>query len=157
MSIRRLRKRVPSTKFVSVASLVKHQLNFHKASKDGSAKCDALITHDEAHFVIGVVFDISESEKLDLDRHEGLGKGYNEKNVTVVSIEGKSLEVFTYYATDIDPRLKPYHWYKEHVIRGAEEYELPQDYIQIIAATESIDDSDRSRQDVEMAIYRSNL
>ena len=154
MSTKRLRKRIPTAKFVVVSYLANHQINFHKAGKDGSAKCNALKTNDDTHFVIGVVFEISASEKIDLDRYEGLAYGYDEKIVTVVSTEGKSIEAVTYYATDIDPALKPYHWYKEHVIRGAEEHKLPQDYIQIVSDIESIDDSDLFRHDVEMEIYR---
>ena len=125
MSIKRLRRRTPSAEFVTVSFLANHQLSFHKAGKDGSAKCDALKTNNDEDFVIGVVFNISESEKCDLDRYEGLGNGYDEKIVTLLSSEGHSMEAVTYYATNIDSGLKPYHWYKEHVIRGAKENKLP--------------------------------
>ena len=112
MSINRLRERVSSAKFLAVAILSEHELKFHKISKkDGSGKCDALETKNPDHSVLGVVFDIAESEKLVLDQKEGLGHGYEEKFVTVTSPEGESINVTTYYATNIDSNLKPYHWY----------------------------------------------
>ncbi|PUB91560.1 MAG: hypothetical protein DBP01_01735, partial [gamma proteobacterium symbiont of Ctena orbiculata] len=36
---------------------------------------------------------------------------------------------YTYYATFIDRTLKPYQWYKHHVLTGALEYGLPAPYI----------------------------
>ncbi len=91
MSIKRLSGRVPSAKFVAVAELFRHKLKFHKVSKkDGSGKCDAFETGNQRNTVIGVVFDIAESEKPALDQKEGLHYGYEEKAVVVTSAEGES-------------------------------------------------------------------
>jgi hypothetical protein len=60
--------------------LPKHRLRFHKVSNDGSGKCDAQATEDSNDYVIGVLFE-SDNEKPALDRKEGLGIGYNEKEV----------------------------------------------------------------------------
>jgi len=62
MSIKRLRERVPSARFVSIATLHAHELRFHKKSVDGSGKCDAYATQNNEHAVIGVVCEIKESE-----------------------------------------------------------------------------------------------
>jgi hypothetical protein len=43
--------------------------------------------------------------------------------------------------------LKPYHWYKDFVVSGARENNLPRDYIKLLEREESIDDSDKSRVD----------
>ncbi len=154
MSIKRLSDRVPSAKFVTVATLSEHKLKFHKISKkDGSAKCDASETGNTKDKIIGVVFDISESEKPDLDRKEGLNYGYNEKMVEVDSIEGEKMIATTYYATNIDSSLKPYHWYKEHVLRGAKENNLPKQYIETISKIKSVKDPDSKRHEQEMAMY----
>ena len=59
-----------------------------------------------------------------------------------------------YYATDIDPSLRPYHWYKRHVLIGARENNLPAEYIEHIEAIEAIDDPDKQRCSREIAIYR---
>jgi len=154
MSIRRLRARVPSATFVAVATLATHKLEFHKAGNDGSGKCDATATGSAHDTVIGVVFDISRSEKPLLDRKEGLGYGYEEKIVALTSTEGTTMEAATYYATHIDSTLKPYHWYKKHVMTGARENGLPEPYIRTISSIDSIADPKLKRHKAELAIYR---
>jgi len=155
MSIKRLLDRVPSAKKVDIGIIEKHQLKFHKVSKkDGSAKCDARETGNPEHLLYGVVFHISEEEKPALDKKEGLGYGYEQKDVQIILKNGPALEAFTYYATNIDPDLKPLDWYKEHVIRGARENELPIEYIRTIEAVDFVEDSDVERHDEELSIYR---
>ncbi len=153
MSRRRLSERVPSTQFVSIATLANHELRFHKSGMDGSAKCDAFETNRLENTVHGVIFEIAASEKYRLDRKEGLGYGYGEKNVTVLSPDDEPLHAITYYATHIDSSLKPFHWYKEHVLRGARENGLPEHYIEAIAGIESVADPEIGRHQAEMAIY----
>lgn len=154
MSQRRLQARVPSARFVAVAELPAHRLRFHKSARDGSAKCDAEETGKPEDRVIGVVFEIDDDEKPDLDRHEALGRGYDEKQVELTTGEG-ALGAWMYYATRINKSLKPFHWYKNHVLIGARENGLPADYIAQIEAVESIDDPKRKRHDRELAIYRT--
>jgi len=153
MSSRRLRDRVPSADFMIVATLHGHKLRCHKVSRDGSGKCDAYDTGDSNHCVIGVVFDISASEKPLLDLKEGLGSGYEEKIVYLVAADGAVIEATTYYATSIDSLLKPYCWYKHHVLIGAAEHGLPQDYIEVFAQVESVADPESERHAKEMALY----
>ncbi len=154
MSIRRLCQRVPSARLVSVARLENHELRFHKKGfRDGSGKCDAYATGNTEHTVIGVVFDISIEEKNDLDRVEGLGAGYEAKTVQVASSTGEAILATTYYATHIDFTLQPFHWYKEHVMRGVREHSLPESYAQTISGVESIVDPDSHRHAIEMAMY----
>ncbi len=155
MSIRRLIDRVPSAKKVDVGELEKHELKFHKISKkDGSAKCDAYETGNPEHKLYGVVFRISESEKPELDKEEGLGYGYEQKDVKILLNDGTTIEAFTYYATNINAELKPLDWYKEHVLRGARENELPLEHIRSIENIEHIEDTDIERRDSELSIYR---
>ncbi|MBW9268288.1 MAG: gamma-glutamylcyclotransferase [Candidatus Thiodiazotropha sp. (ex. Lucinisca nassula)] len=157
MSSRRLRERVPSAQLRFTATLEAHQLCFHKRSRDGSAKCDALETHNPQHRVIGVVFEIAQTEKTKLDWHEGLGNGYEEKQVTLLTGSADSLTAFTYYATHIDSLSKPYSWYKHHVLRGAREHQLPATYLDRIERIEAIIDPNSERHALEMAIYLDEL
>ena len=154
MSTKRLGQRLVSARFVAVARLNKHVLKFHKVGrKDGSGKCDILQTGDPAHNAIGVIFDIKPSEKSYLDRIEGLHSGYEEKYVELTTVDGDSLFAVTYYATNIDSSLKPFHWYKEHVFRGAVENSLPEYYIRKIQSVVSVADPQPERYEEEMAIY----
>lgn len=153
MSVPRLKDRVPSANVKYVATLNGHILQFHKKSIDGSSKCDAYETNNPEHSVIGVVFEIADIEKSELDRKEGLGYGYKEKNVTLITESGETIVAITYYATNIDPELKPYHWYKHHVLTGARENGLPKSYVDTIGNIESISDPNSKRHEREMAIY----
>ena len=153
MSLARLRDRVPSARFVTIATLPAHRLRFHKISKDGSGKCDAEETGSPEDRVIGVVYEISDSEKSALDQKEGLGSGYDEKEVEV-STDQERFTALMYFATNKDLQLKPYCWYKEHVLVGARENGLAPEYIAKIEAMECIDDPDTQRHDRELAIYR---
>lgn len=152
MSQRRLQARVPSARFVAVAELPGHRLRFHKSATDGSAKCDAEETGNPEDRVIGVVYEIADAEKPDLDRHEALGFGYDEKQVVLTTGTG-SLRAWMYYATRINASLKPFHWYKDHVLIGARENGLPAEYIARIEAVASIDDPKPERHDRELSIY----
>lgn len=153
MSTLRIKHRVGSATAVSTARLPGHSLRFHKRSIDGSAKCDIVQTDNRFDIVHGVVFEIPASEKPILDQYESLGNGYAEKQVSVILPHGESLVASTYYATHIDASLSPYHWYKEHVIRGAREYGLPAEHIAAIEAVPSIPDPDRDNHIKELSIY----
>ncbi|MEJ2141078.1 MAG: gamma-glutamylcyclotransferase [Gammaproteobacteria bacterium] len=153
MSFKRLNARIANISRLGVATLYEHDLRFHKVgNKDGSGKCDILETYDPEHTVIGVVYKIDPLEKHILDTHEGLGNGYEEKQISV-EMNGDRISAFTYYATHINQALKPLHWYKEHVLRGARENKLPEYYIQKIQMIDSITDQDFERHTRELAIY----
>ena len=153
MSFKRLNARISKLSRLGVATLYHHDLRFHKIShSDGSGKCDILQTNDSEHSVLGVVYKIDPSERHILDAYEGHGCGYEEKQVCL-QMNGERLTAFTYYATHIDETLKPLHWYKEHVLRGARENDLPEHYIRRIKMITSIDDHDVERHTREVAIY----
>jgi hypothetical protein len=152
----RLRARVPSCKPLGGASLPGHELRFHKRSKDGSGKCNALRL-DGATGVMGVLFGFDASDRAGLDRAEGRGAGYDDTEVTVLDAYGGILNVLTYLAGPdyIDDRLKPYSWYRELVIKGAREHGLPQDYVAAwIETVKAIKDPDRVRDANERAVLK---
>ncbi len=67
---------------------------------------------------------------------EGLGYGYQVKDVLIKLHDGSLIKAFTYCATHINLALRPFDWYKEHVLTGARENGLPEDYIGMIEAIE---------------------
>ena len=156
MSSKRLVNRVPSAKKMDTGLLQKHQLAFHKVSNvDGTAKCDALETRNPQHCIYGVLYDLDPKEKTVLDHIEGLGKGYEIKNVQIQTLSGPVITAFTYYATNTNPQLKPLDWYKEHVLRGAIENDLPSQYIQTIEKVISLEDPNIARRTKELSIYQT--
>lgn len=153
MSVARIRHRVPTARFVAVATLPGHRLEFRKNGKDGSAKCDAAATGKAEDRVIGVIYEIAVGDKPVLDRVEGLGAGYDEKQVELLA-EHRAVFAWMYVATDLDPFLRPFGWYKQHVLVGARENRLPALYVGRIEGVAAIDDPDAARAERELAIYR---
>ncbi|TPJ72807.1 RES domain-containing protein [Mesorhizobium sp. B2-6-2] len=149
MSSERLRFRVSSCRPLGVATLVGHALRFHKVSIDKSSKCNAYATGNADDVVVGVLYSIRRSQKTDLDTAEGLGKGYDDAMINVISLDSSVVEAVTYFATEdaIDEKLSPYTWYKDFVEEGAAEHHLPQSYVnKYIAPIVAVTDSDVKRE-----------
>ncbi len=143
----KMREVVPSAAPTGVARLPAYKLKFHKESFDGSAKCDAYGTGDERDVVHGVVYEIDEKEKPNLDRAEGLGVGYNEVEIEVMGDRG-SVTAFMYVADSeyIDYTLQPYTWYKQYVLEGARHHGLPESYIEeSVTRVKAMEDPDTER------------
>jgi len=153
MSLQRLRERVPGAEYLGSYTLINHNLRFHKIGQDGSGKCDALFTRNPDDYIMGVLYEISASDKRTLDKIEGLGFGYSDKDVTLFDGSGRKTEAFTYFATDIDPSLRPYRWYKQHVLRGAREASFPESYIEKIDTVKEIRDPDLQRAARQLSVY----
>ena len=137
MSTERLRGRAPSACARGRGRLLHHTLRWHKPGRDGSGKCD-IEPVDTPNVVWGVLFDVAWDEKPALDTAEGLGTGYFEKEVRIVTDDGECLAL-TYHANPdrTDASLRPRDWYKDHVVRGAREHALPADYVRQIEAVET--------------------
>ncbi|NNE38679.1 MAG: gamma-glutamylcyclotransferase [Gammaproteobacteria bacterium] len=157
MSMPRLTSRVPSARAITSAKLVGHNFTFHKISITGSGKCHIACTNNPDDIVWGIVFEILAIEKILLDEKEDLGRGYNVKQVSVSGKNGEIISAFTYYGLVLESSLKPFIWYKEHVLRGAEEHDLPPDYIKVIQAFKSIPDPDKKIHEHELSIYRQQI
>jgi gamma-glutamylcyclotransferase len=144
-------ERAPSAVVVGTGYIAGRRLTFDKSSQDGSGKCDAELTGDEADRVYGVIFEISRSENAALDIAEGLGKGYEVETIEVVTPES-TIFAQTYIATKKDTDLKPYHWYKALTLAGAIEHGLPSDYVESIQTSESVEDPSASRRERNRAL-----
>ena len=144
MSTRRLRERTSSAKPLGIAQLFEHRLIFHKIGRDGSAKCDIHNTGRACDLFWGVLFKISTDERYLLDRAEGLNRGYGYKTVRVKSNE-TVIEAGAYYATHIDVSLRPFDWYLNFVLKGAEEHGLPNSYLNSLKSWSAIVDPDSQR------------
>jgi hypothetical protein len=142
LSTFRLRARTPSARPIGVAELHEHELRWHKRGRDGSGKCDV---EAGSGSVWGVVYEIAVAEKPLLDAAEGLHRGYAEREVVVVGAELGTVRASLYQATDIEPSLRPFDWYKAFVLAGAREHALPTAYVERIAAVASRPDPDRAR------------
>lgn len=154
MCLQRLQVRAPSARLIAQGRLRQHSLRFHKESVDGSAKCDAYFTGKENDVVYGALLALNAMDRAALDICEGLGKGYEMKEVLIEHNRGTS-PAYMYYATRINADLKPYDWYKRLVLCGALQHGLPETYIDCIRQIESIPDPDQVRHDMNMALLIS--
>ena len=156
MSCKRLKKRIRSAKSKGRGVLRCHRLKFHKVSrKDGSGKCD-IPPATESDVVWGRLYHIDDADKERLDRYEGVGYGYDKICVTVESESGEPVRAMTYCVKDDankNPRLKPYTWYRQHVLVGAKEACLPLDYIKKIEEVKAKEDPCKKREWDELLIY----
>lgn len=141
----RIRARCASVAVVDRGILTGHALRWHKLGKDGSGKCDALHTGREADRLPGVVHRLTWADKLRLDAHEGLGRGYESATVAVALDGGETVEAQVYVATRIAPSLRPFDWYRGLVLAGAEEHALPVWHRDAIAAVPATPDPDPRR------------
>jgi len=89
------------------------------------------------------VFEIAESERADLDQCEGLGYGYDNREIRLDEFGVCS----TYIAASnaIDDSLCPIDWYKEYVLRGARFHGFPNEYVARIECQTTVMDSDEYR------------
>ncbi len=83
---------------------------------------------------------------------DGLGLGYEEKFIKVFNFKS-SFKAVTYYATNLDNTLNPFTWYKQHVLIGAQEANLPKAYIDLIEIIPAIEDFDKEREAEQLAFY----
>jgi len=158
MLTRRLRdpKRAPTALFEDTGFVPRYRLTFNKRSRgkvQSSGKCNMEATGADADRVYGVLFRILRADKLNLDKEEGLNKGYREDALDV-TVNDEARRAVVYLATETAADLRPYHWYKEFVVRGAEEHNLPADYIQRIRDVQSQPDPDKKRREENEAILR---
>jgi len=137
----RLNRRVPSATLIGTGFLPSWALQFSKRSdKDGTGKCTIFRDGEGVYLAI---FEIDTSEKVKLDRCEGLGYGYNDLTLNVPQFGA----CMTYVADEgsIDESLTPVDWYKEYVLLGCEFNRFPYDYIERVRNIQSCEDFDKQR------------
>lgn len=153
MSTLRLRHRCPTAQPLGMAMLRGHRLCFHKLGVDGSAKCDAWYSGGSEDIVFGVLFDIGREDRGRLDEIEG--SRYEVIQGQVERPRPRRLQRCFFYRARreyVIDGLKPFPWYRRHVLAGAIEHGFPADYVAAIAAVEAIPDPDGKRSEHEHRI-----
>ena len=152
MATQRLAARVPA-RFVTTALLPAYRLTFHQRGSDGSGKCD-IVPASAQSAVYGVIWEMASHHKPTLDRYEGLGAAYNETWLTVTDLASdRQFEVQAYIGNLTALGLRPYTWYKHHVLTGAREHGLPTYYLRALEGIEAHQDDNAERHAREMALY----
>ena len=131
----RLTDRIRSAKLIATNYLPNWSLCFHKRSKDDSGKCSISVGDDGVHFAI---FEISDDDKMALDKIEGVGLGYSEISLSLPDVG----HCVSYIAekSHIDGSLRPYDWYMEFVLVGARFHGFPDEYLKRIESIQTLCD-----------------
>jgi cation transport regulator ChaC len=146
----------PSAMAVDIGFVQERRFTFGKVSRDGSGKCDMEITDNSSNRAYGVLYRISGKDRENLNQAEGLGIGYNETNVQVVTAKG-TYTAMTYIGSYKEAALRPYQWYKAFVIAGAIEHGLPTEYIEWLRTFEAQADSNADRRSEREALLFGDI
>lgn len=157
MSHRRIRaaNRAPSAIPLGPAWLHGHRLSFDKPGMDGSAKADCGPSEHAGDVVYGGLFRVAAHELDALDRAEGaLGPeaGYRRVQLSVETATGP-VQAISYQACRKQAGLRAHDWYLQHVLQGAREFGLPEDYVAAIAQVPTAPDTDAARAAREQALH----
>jgi gamma-glutamylcyclotransferase len=138
----RLLSRCLGAEKIEPAFLTGYTLGFDKRSRDGSGKCTIRHTGGPPDFVHGVLFTIPQSQVCSLARAEGEGTDYDRVAIQAETKNDKTVPADTYIAKEakIDRQAKPYDWYLDLVVTGAELHGLPKPYIDTLRKVQVIPD-----------------
>ncbi len=135
-----LRSRTPSAEILSTESSPYSILHFNKHGLDNSGKCNIAKSDDADDVVHGVVYQFDADEKGALDEAE---RGYGQERIQI----GEYENVLVYIAEEtVSNYSKPYSWYQDIVIAGAQYHNFPESYIAHIRSFEAIVDPDHERE-----------
>lgn len=124
MSSKHFRLRISSAKLIGSAYLKDKKMVFNKGSIDNSGKANLVDSIGDVTW--GVLYEIDAQDFGRLDQIEG---GYRRVQVRVFRSEGRGVNAVTYLSANLISEPVAYDWYKELVISGAREHNLPQEYI----------------------------
>ena len=136
----RLEERLGTFARLGAAYVDGYALRFHKKSrKDGSGKCDAFHTGNPGDRLWGALDRLSDAQIAELDRIEG--RGYRRVSTTVMfGDEPTQAALYVARPEAIDADVRPLRCYKDLVLIGARELNLPTDYINAVEAVSSVPD-----------------
>ena len=140
-----MRGRCPSARFVCVANLPNHRLDFRrKSTTRGCGVAD--IVAQPGQEVWGVVYEIAEIDFGRLDTSEGYRPGRDrsanayvreERHVFRDGDEDEPILVWTYVANPQANPPRPNAEYKALIVGGARHWHLPQQYQETLAQIET--------------------
>jgi len=135
-----IEERCPSNQFKCLALLPGFRLAFTRYSESRRSWVADVVEDDASPGVWGVVYDISKEDLKRLDACEGYhGKGKNNAydrcgtSVFMSGGEDRPLGVLIYIVSKkSDKEHSPSEDYLCHIISGAEHWELPKDYVELL-------------------------
>lgn len=127
MSRQQVKQRAGQPKEEKIARLEGYELNFEKIARGGSGTGNIVVAPEKTLW--GVLYRLTEQQLKTLDRFEGVPEHYRRSEVNVVDGHGNKIAAQVYLARKVRKGLKPDRQYLQRIIQGAEEHNLPADYI----------------------------
>ncbi|MFC1730356.1 gamma-glutamylcyclotransferase family protein [candidate division KSB1 bacterium] len=127
MNHQQMRDRCPEGKFMKRVLLKGYKFVYDGYSKKRAGPV-ANVVESRGDVVYGGLFEISEKDLSELNNKEGYPKSYDIKKIEVKDEENNFYEAIVYFRTGKQPG-EPSELYRKIVIRGAEDCNLPSDYI----------------------------
>ena len=122
MDVRQMAERCPDAVIVGVATLPGHQFRINTHGVATVVPATRSVVH-------GVLWEISPTDGVSLDRYEGVKSGfYRKATIRVLLANGDEVEALIYFASDEQPGCARPH-YMERVLAAAEHHSLPAGYL----------------------------
>ena len=115
----------------SIVRLTCYRIAFNKRGSN-QGEVYANIAPQDGGEVWGVVYELAPAELLVLDRYEGVESGhYRRDRFDVLTEAGDAVNAETYFATEawLCPEAQPSKEYAGKILTGAQEHDLPKEYI----------------------------
>ena len=129
-----VKQRMGDVKEERLARLEDYELNFDKIARRSTGAANITIVPGKV--VWGVLYRLSEQQMKALDRFEGVPEHYRRSEVNVIDTQGNKIAAQVYLARKVRKGLKPDRLYLQRIVQGAEEHNLPSDYIAQLRAIE---------------------
>ncbi|MFA5345763.1 MAG: gamma-glutamylcyclotransferase family protein [Candidatus Omnitrophota bacterium] len=123
-----MRERCPDSRFIKAVCLNNAEFVYDGQSKTWGNKAVANIVAADGQTVWGGLFEVTNGDLDELDRHEGFPKSYGKKIVKVHDAEGKVHDAWVYFRIG-EAKGDPSEEYRKAVLKGANDCMLPKDYI----------------------------
>lgn len=114
-------RRIPEARSLGRARLKGYAFTCNKVGRDGTAKANVEATRAED--VWGVLYELTATNLDTLDRYEG---GYRRVRVSAELPSGDSVACDLYVSTQTSTKLVPSRAYRDRMVRGAREHDLPE-------------------------------
>ncbi len=128
MSSAQMKQRAGDWAEEKLARLEGYELNFDKISRGGTGTGN--MVRAEGKTVWGVLYRLTEQQLRALDRFESVPEHYRRIEVNVLDEQGNRLPAQVYVARKVRKGLKPDRVYLQRILQGAEEHNLPADYLE---------------------------
>ncbi len=133
MNPQRIKERISRLPYKESASLPGYKLCFNKQAHKKPGIGYANVVQADGEAVYGILYQVTEDELLQIDRHEGVRTGhYSRAKVAVLIHDGKEVIAVTYVACPnrISDGLLPERCYLDHFLAGKDN--LPEAYVRFL-------------------------